>query len=275
MAVNESTDDVVPATYVPLARPVVADVASDPVAAEPMRLLDSSPAQAGWDVFALLIVAVGIELVMGTVARTAASAVSDADPRVLNIILTLARGAILLLVIGVILRSRRQTPASVGLCVERWWVTGLLGLGAAAAAYAAQFASMGGFYLVYPAGLEAMRENSQRIIEEVPKLHPVVLCSIAMFVGVYEEIIFRGFILTRLRRATGSAVSAVVFSAILFAAPHVMTQEAIVMVPIFLLGIIWAVLTLWRRSVVAAIIGHALFDASQLIGMYLFFPDWT
>jgi len=275
MTLNESTDDVVLAACVPLARPISTAVPVTPGVVEPMCLFDLSRLQAGWDILVLLIIAVAIEMVIGSVARSRASGVGDSDPRVLTMILTLANGAVLLVVIGGILRGRRQNMASIGLCVKTWWQPILLGVAAAVAAFAALFASAGVIYVLYPAGFAAMQENSQRITQELPKLHPVVLCLVAMFVGLYEEVIFRGFILTRLRRATGSAAVAVVLSSALFAAPHMMTQVAVVVIPISMLGIIFGVLTLWRRSVLAAIIGHALFDGIQFIWMYHSFPNWN
>lgn len=274
MDFNDTPDNDPSSVFVPMARPVGMVVAAPGPQTHPMELLDDPAARSWWDILTLILLVVGLEFVMVFTSKVLTLPEASGDSRLINIFLVMIRGGLLLAIIGIILRNRRQKIASIGWCSQRWWMTGLFGLAGAAAAFVGLSAVIGLMYLVFPSGYAAMQRNPERIIEEIPKLHPLILCLIALFVGIYEEIIFRGFLLTRLRRATGSAVLAVVVSAVLFAAPHAATQETVAVVPILMLGLVWAILTLWRRSVIPAVIAHALFDSLQFMSLYYFYPQW-
>ena len=171
-------------------------------------------------------------------------------------------------------RLRGQPLESLGLSLNEWWLQGLLGVSGAVAAWAILL----GFWLVLvqvaPDWEEALRENPERITDQIPRLHPVWLCAVSLVVGMYEEVIFRGFILTRLRRATGSVVAAVMLSAVLFGLPHGATQVPITIIPILLIGVAWGVLTWWQRSLVPAIVAHTLFNLGQFIALYYTHSQW-
>ena len=80
-----------------------------------------------------------------------------------------------------------------------------------------------------------------------------------------EEIVFRGILLSYVRRISRSWTVAIVVSSCVFALPHVFDQEAATCVPLFCVGGVWAIFTLWRRSLVPAIVGHTLFNFPQII----------
>ena len=84
-------------------------------------------------------------------------------------------------------------------------------------------------------------------------------------IGVYEELVFRGFLMTRLRRATGSWTAAVVLSTLVFTGLHALDQLPVALVAITILSLVFSVVTILRRSIIPAIVGHALFDLSQLL----------
>jgi membrane protease YdiL (CAAX protease family) len=71
----------------------------------------------------------------------------------------------------------------------------------------------------------------------------------------------------RLRRATGSWVLAVALSTVPFAMLHLLDQQAIAIGPIAILSIVFSVVTIMRRSIVPAIIGHTLFNLSQFLAL--------
>ena len=73
-----------------------------------------------------------------------------------------------------------------------------------------------------PRGLRP--EKAQAALAMVPRLHPLGYVGVAAMVGIYEEIVFRGFLMTRLRRATGSWFVAVLASTALFTSLHAFDQ---------------------------------------------------
>ena len=109
------------------------------------------------------------------------------------------------------------------------------------------------------------------------EVSPGMAVGLAAFVGPYEEILFRGFVLGRLRRLfgdTGDAprgsvwawrtVAAIVIGAFVFSLGHVY-QGAIGVVRTFALGIVLSLVTVWQRSIWSGIIAHTCVDTLGLI----------
>ncbi len=270
----QTIGDTPPPCGIPVARPVVVLPRDHAVPSHPMLLRDATRREALFDVGRLFLVVLFTWLFAMTLATVLEWSGFDGDLRVLNISLSLGGGAVIVIGTIVIAQRHRQWAASVGLCSDRWWATILCGVVAIAAAYVSMLATVGVTALVYPAGLEAMERNKETIAESFPKLHPLLLCAVALFVGFYEELICRGFLLTRLRRATGSATLAVLVSSLIFAAPHAASQEAITVVPLFAMAVTWAVITLWRKSVIPAILAHAVFDLINLLFIFYAPDEW-
>ncbi len=267
---TESGDESNP---VPMARPITVD-GPPPVPPHPMLLSGVTRRQAAVDIIKLVAVLGLTYLAVESMAAAVDSADLQVDARVVNIGLTLFLALVLLVATGIIVSGRGQTASSIGLCMDTWWSTGLFGIVGAVAAYAVMVGTMGVTSLLAPAVFHALTRNPDRIAEILPRLHPLGLIALALAVGLYEEIIFRGFLLTRLQRVTGSAAVAVVLSSAIFAGLHAGTQELFAVIPLFLIGVTWAVLTLRLRSVVPAIIGHGLFDLCQMLVMYFSMPNW-
>ena len=112
---------------------------------------------------------------------------------------------------------------------------------------------------------------------------------VAMFVGVYEEVLFRGFVLGRMRRVLGEeeararlavpdasgrmprrplwawrTVAAIFLTSSLFAAGHVY-QGPLGVVRTFALGVVLSLVTVWRGNIWSAMVAHACVDAIGLI----------
>ncbi len=197
------------------------------------------------------------------------------DERLLNVLLLPVQAAMCIAVVAAILRLRRQSAASIG------WTTGHLlweiplGLLAMLAAFAAFYLCIGVMWVAWPAGLQQLQGNAEAITKMLPPIHPAAMVGLQVLVGLYEELVFRGFLLTRLRRALGSWWLAVVVGSALFAAPHLIYQEPAATFPLFGVGVAFCLFTIWRKSLVPAIIGHALFNSLMLLGVYLTGPQWT
>ncbi|MCH7814182.1 MAG: CPBP family intramembrane metalloprotease [Planctomycetes bacterium] len=240
----------------------------------PMHLWPASRPATWLDLGMFLVGLVASLLVLAILATLITWLAVDLDRRMLTVLLIPIQALLWLGVVALILKQRRQPAASLG------WVrvTALdlpLGLAATAAAFTAFFLSVGILALVWPAGFEDLQNNQQAITEMLPPLHPALLIGLQIVVGIYEELIFRGFLLTRLRRALGCWWLAAGISSALFALPHIIEQRPVAAIPLFGVGLAFCLFTIWRRSLLPAIIGHALFNSIMLMGIYLTNRDWT
>lgn len=89
----------------------------------------------------------------------------------------------------------------------------------------------------------------------------------ALLVGVVaicEETIFRGYLILRLKPLTGSTAAAVVLSTALFASGHGYEGAAGVST-VFVLGLVLAIVYVWRKSLVAPAVIHFLQDFLSLV----------
>jgi membrane protease YdiL (CAAX protease family) len=88
-----------------------------------------------------------------------------------------------------------------------------------------------------------------------------------LFAPVAEEIFFRGFLFTGLAKLWGIAV-AVVVSGVLFGAVHLVNPELYrSLIPISIIGMVFAVAYLKSRNLYSAIGGHMAFNTVGMIGI--------
>jgi CAAX protease family protein len=83
-------------------------------------------------------------------------------------------------------------------------------------------------------------------------------------VAIVEETIFRGYLILRLKTATGRPWVAVLMSSAVFSIGH--GYEGIAgVISVFGLGVVFAVVYLWRKSLIAPMIIHFLIDFSSIV----------
>jgi membrane protease YdiL (CAAX protease family) len=82
---------------------------------------------------------------------------------------------------------------------------------------------------------------------------------LVMIVAVAEETIFRGYFILRLKGVSGSTFAAVLLSAVIFSFGHGYEGSAGV-VTVGIMGAAFALVYVWRRSLVAPIVMHFLQD---------------
>ena len=153
------------------------------------------------------------------------------------------------------LRKRGQTMESVGLGVPPLGRNLLLGIGITFALLALDYWGVRLVHYLAPGSLE---HDSDETGDLIAAMSLFGLAPFAFLVAVSEELIFRGFLMTRLRRVMGSWTLAVVVSAVLFVACHDVPPGAIPFIAIP--SIVWSVMTIWRKSLVPAITSHFLLD---------------
>ena len=82
---------------------------------------------------------------------------------------------------------------------------------------------------------------------------------LVVIVAVAEETIFRGYLMLRLQAITASPAAAVVLSAVIFSLGHGYEGSAGV-VTVGVMGAVFALVYLWRQSLVAPMVMHFLQD---------------
>jgi membrane protease YdiL (CAAX protease family) len=260
---------------IPVARPVQCSAAF-PIHREDILLRRATPgsvwADVGLFVVGMAALQLGAEVVIAwTFAYPLEMLEPESHPgdaevmRATLLPLLTIRAAGSIAIIGGVLKWRGQSAASVGLESSGLGANLLLGLAATVAVYALTILTMVVLWFIWPDVVAQMEENARRIIALVPNMPALAFGGVAMMVGVHEELIFRGFLMTRLRRVTHSWTVAILISTALFTALHAMDQTTAALVAVALLSLVFSFITVWRRSIIPAIVGHALFDWSQFL----------
>lgn len=259
-------------------RPPTATYRESP--AEELLLRNSSRSSAWADVGLMLLFLVVWEIaatvicgfVAGIPPKLWSEAGEDVERALLLPLLALRCGGVVLIILG-FLATRKQNRRSVGLGMSRLGTDILFGILAAVVAEGLIFTWQVGMLIAWPDLVEQMNENVEVIMNLVPNLGPLGILGLTVMVGFYEELLFRGFLMTRLRRGMESWLAAVILSTIVFTALHALDQELVAMPPIAILSLVFSLVTIWRRSLVPAIVGHFLFDLFSFLILHLLAGD--
>jgi membrane protease YdiL (CAAX protease family) len=92
---------------------------------------------------------------------------------------------------------------------------------------------------------------------------------LVVVVALAEETIFRGYLILRLRNTTASTAAAVLISAFIFSLGHGYEGSAGV-VTVGVMGMVFALVYIWRRSLVAPVTMHFLQDFIGIVLLPLF-----
>jgi uncharacterized protein len=87
---------------------------------------------------------------------------------------------------------------------------------------------------------------------------------IVTVVAVVEETIFRGYLMLRLTAVTGRTSAAVLLSSLVFSLGHGYEGTAGT-ISVFVLGVIFALIYLWRKSLAAPVVMHFLIDFTSIV----------
>lgn len=170
----------------------------------------------------------------------------------LNLILIIA-GCLTILLLWIVFRCRKKKLlAETGIrtfSIKYVPVIALLGIGLAAVVTFV-------LGMLPEEMLEAYAEESQYITGSDTGITLTVILSNMIIAPVVEELIFRGLILSRLKRAV-PVVWAVVISSAIFGLAH---GQIIWMAYAFVLGVVLSVVAIRTESVAAAILLHAVFN---------------
>ncbi|MCG8409431.1 MAG: CPBP family intramembrane metalloprotease [Phycisphaerales bacterium] len=176
-------------------------------------------------------------------------------------------GLTILLFVGGVLYARKQAPVTLGLGKPPWAVATVGTLLAVPACYASVMVV--GITYVAIAGFEETVEDRRELLEILPEPGVWSLLVIGPFTGLHEEVLFRGFILTRMVVLFRSKVAAIVASSILFGVAHVYQGVAGIF-QTAAIGMVLATLVTLTRSLWPAIVAHGVFNSLQLAMMPIF-----
>lgn len=191
------------------------------------------------------------------------SFIAENWPGLGGLALNLPFGAVALLGIWLVLRLRRQAAETIGL--NRASGVRIL-VATIIAVPAALIASMTTNLLYIAAsGADAREFMDQRIefFDMIPVIPSWGVILFSLFVGLHEEALFRGFLLSRLRAICGSTVAAVILTSILFGLPHIYQGTSGVF-QTAAVGLVLAIITAYTRTLWPAILAHALFNTIGL-----------
>lgn len=192
----------------------------------------------------------------------------DLARSVAGIVLYLGVGLTLVLVArlhGVDLRRILGRP----LTSREAFTSAALGLAVLVFSFGSMIALLGGLSLIFPQILERYADNSMDfMVRKQGRLDLLATSLLAITAAVVapavEELVFRGFLLTRWARRFGVR-SGVVFTALLFGLLHF----ALAPLGAFALGLVAAVLYLRTRSLLAPILTHATANSTIVFATIL------
>lgn len=99
----------------------------------------------------------------------------------------------------------------------------------------------------------------------VSGLSQVILSLVIVtIVAVVEETVFRGYLMLRFEAVSASRSAAVIFSSLLFSLGHGYEGMAGT-ITVFVLGFLFALIYLWRKSLIAPIVIHFLTDFTSIV----------
>ena len=253
---------------IPSARPVFIPTAR-PVDDNPMLLRNLSAGQCVVNLFIM----VGMFLACGSVYAmvwkllNAPSEIEKMpEPGILS---TVPVALILMVTVAAIMRQRRTPAKALGISSTSLGTNVALGFAATACSFGIFLLSVGALYFLWPDGYEQMKRNPENIDRMIPSAHPAWLFLLMICVSVYEELLFRGLLLTHFRRMCRSWPLAIFLQAVIFGLLHGQSQVWAATILLAVIGMFWAALTVWRRSLVPAIVAHLLFNSFQLLFLSL------
>jgi membrane protease YdiL (CAAX protease family) len=174
---------------------------------------------------------------------------------------TILRDAALVCLILFFLWRNGEPAERMGWSFKHFWTEFAIGLGLFIPLY------LGAGLLedlLHKAGLSmpAAPMPSYMIPGDLSKLALAIL--LVAIVGVAEETIFRGYLIMRFQDLNTGTPAAIVLSAFIFSLGHGYEGSAGV-VTIGVMGLVFALVYLWRRSLVAPMMMHCLVDFMSIV----------
>ena len=181
------------------------------------------------------------------------------------VVLELADAALVLLLVWLLLRAHAERPVAAFFGTRRFGGEVLLGIGLVPAALLLVAVTFSIMVRVAP-WLHNVPENPLEALIRSPA-DAVWFGVVAVVAGGLREEVQRAFILRRFEQHLGGGVIGLVIFSVAFGLGHVV-QGWDAVVATGLLGAFWGTVYLTRRSVVAPIVCHAIFNLIEILIAY-------
>jgi membrane protease YdiL (CAAX protease family) len=241
---------------VPMARPVTAN--GDHFGLTILPYARPAPWGLPWWLALLEAIAPLVTAILGTIGAVPLLFVwRPADDRWSTVIMTVVGGLMAITVCAALLRLHGQRPGSIGWTTRHLSLDVLIGIGAYLGTTLSLLALLSIVASLYPQILEHENDAARAIQETLPNMSLAGATVFMAFVALWEEITFRGFMLTRLHAALGRWWVALPVGAFLFGLGH-LYEGPVAFFQTLLLGFVLGFLFWWRKSLVPGIAFHLL-----------------
>jgi membrane protease YdiL (CAAX protease family) len=209
-------------------------------------------------------------LVVAVAAAVVGAILSDRlrldDPRWEGVITTAVIALACTLAALVMVGASRQTPAALGLHARGLGLEALIGFLAMLAMYAMIVCASLAIMVLKPEWMNQSTAAQEAIERNLPPLSLRSMLGMMACVAAWEEVVFRGFLLTRLHAILKRWWLAVPVGASVFAAGHVY-EGPLAVVVIGLVGVVLGGLFAWRKSLVGPIVFHFFFNVVGMLAI--------
>jgi membrane protease YdiL (CAAX protease family) len=221
--------------------------------------------RAAWMDIAIVSVAIGVMIYV--IEPMIDSLVEDPYHVVMPWPMQRAAGMVLTIALAYfLLRSQGLTPRSIGVRFEDFSAQLMTAVFSLPLAYVAVGLSAGVLWglrqLAPEAGSMATAREFMGLLRSPENVTPALVLFVVAV--VQEETLFRGLLLTRLRRVLGRWWPAVLITSAGFAAVHLGLGAGYAL-SAFLLSLVWSYVYIRSGSLLATMLGHFLFNCSQLL----------
>lgn len=256
------------ATAVPLARAATGAEAARPPETRWLRFLPLRPpatrGQALADAAVACLIALGLASLNEAIAVARQDIGNPHAPPPLYVDQIVIMGAILTALVAALQRNRGLPLSAAGLTVRSIPADLLVGIAGVVWLFMITIATTSAIGLFLPQFADDIRQNQRMLSEMMPTHHPLALTTLAATVAIYEELLFRGFLLPRLATLARSWTGGVILTALIFGLFH-LYQGWLGFILTSLFGLVLALMLLWRRSILSPIIAHFGFDLVVMV----------
>jgi membrane protease YdiL (CAAX protease family) len=268
---------------VPQARPVAVPYAVDVSGTEPDDIhslpfaLPPEKTFSRWAALFDLVIVGGLTFAIMVIVQVGAMLAEQqgliADLKEAVPVITVAMGLVTMCVVFAVVTLRKEPFESIGWTSANLGMNLMVGFALWASIMIVSIMFLMVLGMIWPAAFEDFTQARTRIEGVFPRISIPSILLMSLVISFYEEVLFRGLLLARLRQIFRSPAAAVIASSLLFGSMHIYEgYAAVIMITIF--GLILAVCTLWRKSLVAAIVAHFLFNSFQLIMLHTISDTW-
>lgn len=230
------------------------------------------PMSAPWAIVELIIVAF-LTIFAGAIFLLLLQTLPFADTRWITLLATTGAGLAALLVCAILLVIDGQKPSDIGWRAHPAGANLAVGVIGTGVTIATRIILVTLIMLFFPTILDHLDQAQEGIEETLPPLNLTAMVALMIFVSIWEEVVFRGFLLTRLQAVFKRWWLTILTGSALFGLIHDY-QGVLAMVLVTIMGIILGVIFVWRKSLLPCIVLHALHNIIVLLALKAISPTW-